>query len=465
MADGLIQVAPDSTGKKVDTSELTVGANTVERQRIVIASDSVSTDIAAVKSPNNDTDPGDISLSTESYLKAWNGTSWDRVRMATTGGSAVAGYDGTTYRTIKTATDGTLLINGVQDGRTAGTITTAASVVGPVSVTNRNVVTFSISGTYAGVVFSIEATDDGTNWFGLQSINNATGVAAATWTPGTNAVASYDAAVGGYSQVRVRATAWTSGTANVGVNAQVFAYDPVVGAISQGPSASGSATLGNPVLMGGSDATNTRSILLDTSGRQMVVGAAASAATIAGNPVLIGGTFTTTLPTVTTGQAVNIQTTARGEQLVALSSGAVTVAHKAASTAAAATDPALVVSLSPNSPIVLPTPTSSIINSAATTNATSVKASAGTVYSVTASNTGAAVAYVKVYNTAAAPTVGTTTIAITIPVPAGGTVNLPFGAAGARFSTGIGLSITNLGTDADTTAVVAAQVKVITAYI
>jgi hypothetical protein len=40
MADGIIQVAVDSTGKKVDTSELTVGANTVERQRIVIADNS-----------------------------------------------------------------------------------------------------------------------------------------------------------------------------------------------------------------------------------------------------------------------------------------------------------------------------------------------------------------------------------------------------------------------------------------
>lgn len=37
MADGLVQVAPDSTGKKVDTTEIVVGANTVERQRVVIS--------------------------------------------------------------------------------------------------------------------------------------------------------------------------------------------------------------------------------------------------------------------------------------------------------------------------------------------------------------------------------------------------------------------------------------------
>lgn len=36
MADGFTQVAPDSTGDKIDTSEITVGANTVQRQRINI---------------------------------------------------------------------------------------------------------------------------------------------------------------------------------------------------------------------------------------------------------------------------------------------------------------------------------------------------------------------------------------------------------------------------------------------
>ena len=177
-----------------------------------------------------------------------------------------AGYDGTTVRTIKTATDGTLLINGVQDARQTANITTATSIVGPYSVVNRNVITISISGTYGGVTFSIEATDDGTNWYGLQCINNSTGQAAASWTPGTNALASYDTAVGGYTQVRVRATAWVSGTAVVGVSNQVFAYDPIVAAIGQGTAANGTALIGNPVLVGGSDGTNVRNLLTDTTG-------------------------------------------------------------------------------------------------------------------------------------------------------------------------------------------------------
>jgi hypothetical protein len=48
MADSLVQVLPDSTGKKVDTSSLTVGANTVERQRMNMADPTTAAAIAAV---------------------------------------------------------------------------------------------------------------------------------------------------------------------------------------------------------------------------------------------------------------------------------------------------------------------------------------------------------------------------------------------------------------------------------
>lgn len=48
MTDQYVGLQPDSSGKKIDTSELTVGANTVERQRIVVADPSVATGLAAV---------------------------------------------------------------------------------------------------------------------------------------------------------------------------------------------------------------------------------------------------------------------------------------------------------------------------------------------------------------------------------------------------------------------------------
>src|SRR4051794_37817934 len=49
MADGFVQVQPDSTGKQVDTSELTVGLNTVERQRIVLADGTNAAGLGAVQ--------------------------------------------------------------------------------------------------------------------------------------------------------------------------------------------------------------------------------------------------------------------------------------------------------------------------------------------------------------------------------------------------------------------------------
>lgn len=53
------------------------------------------------------------------------------------------------------------------------------------------------------------------------------------------------------------------------------------------------------------------------TGNLTVVGAAASGATKSGNPVQMGGVFNTTQPTVTNGQAVEAQATARGAQIVA----------------------------------------------------------------------------------------------------------------------------------------------------
>lgn len=112
------------------------------------------------------------------------------------------------------------------------------------------------------------------------------------------------------------------------------------------------------------------------------------------------------------------------------------------------------------------TPTTSFVNSAATTNATSVKASAGTVYSVTASNTSASARYLKFYNKASAPTVGTDVPVLTLALPAsGGLQNVILGTLGLRFSTGVALAITAGAADSDTAVIAANEVKVCTAYL
>jgi hypothetical protein len=109
--------------------------------------------------------------------------------------------------------------------------------------------------------------------------------------------------------------------------------------------------------------------------------------------------------------------------------------------------------------------TSFTLISAATTNATSVKGSAGTLYTLFAYNNGAGTAYLKLFNKATAPTVGTDTPVMTIMLPAGGGSNISIPPQGIAFGTGIAYSVTGTGTVADTTAVAATQVFVNGAYI
>lgn len=114
-----------------------------------------------------------------------------------------------------------------------------------------------------------------------------------------------------------------------------------------------------------------------------------------------------------------------------------------------------------NTPV---TPTSFTAISAATTNAASHKASAGSLYEITASNPTATAAFLKLYNKATAPTVGTDVPILTIPVPANSVVSMEFGAVGKRFSLGIASAITALIASTDT-GVAVAGVQVSGSYV
>lgn len=97
--------------------------------------------------------------------------------------------------------------------------------------------------------------------------------------------------------------------------------------------------------------------------------------------------------------------------------------------------------------------TGQTLTSAATTNATSVKASAGNLMEASIFNATAATIYLKFYNKASAPTVGTDVPIMTIPVVAGALWAAEFGRFGKRFTTGIALAITGAAVATDTTAV------------
>ena len=105
------------------------------------------------------------------------------------------------------------------------------------------------------------------------------------------------------------------------------------------------------------------------------------------------------------------------------------------------------------------------LNSTATTNGALILTGTSSVHSLWATNEGTSPAYIKLYNKATAPTVGTDIPEMIIPVPsASGWVpwvanpNIWF--IGFRFALGLGIAITRNAVYTDTTAIGAGEVKV-----
>lgn len=99
--------------------------------------------------------------------------------------------------------------------------------------------------------------------------------------------------------------------------------------------------------------------------------------------------------------------------------------------------------------------TSRIISAAATTNATSAKAANGTLRRVIGYNASGSARYLKFYNKASAPTVGTDTPRMTIYLPPSTAFAFDLD---DYFSTGIAYALTTGSADADTGALTAADV-------
>jgi hypothetical protein len=109
-------------------------------------------------------------------------------------------------------------------------------------------------------------------------------------------------------------------------------------------------------------------------------------------------------------------------------------------------------------------PTNYNVVTTASTNAAAIKATAGSLYEITVSNVTATALYVKFYNKATAPTVGTDVPILTIPAPANTTVSFEFGSTGKRFTTGIAIAATAAAAATDT-GVSVAGVQINASYI
>jgi hypothetical protein len=102
--------------------------------------------------------------------------------------------------------------------------------------------------------------------------------------------------------------------------------------------------------------------------------------------------------------------------------------------------------------------------SLATNNATNLKTIAGVIGGIIAINLTSAVKYLKIYDKATAPTVGTDVPVMTIPIPAstdgaGFVWNVPI-----ELGNGVSYAITGAAADNDNTAVAAGDVIVNIAY-
>lgn len=195
-----------------------------------------------------------------------------------------------------------------------------------------------------------------------------------------------------------------------------------------------------------------------------VSGSAASGAADSGNPVKAGGRYNTTKPTLTDGQRGDLQMDSRGGIYVALksenSTGTAAITVSADGRAGSNGVVAIAEPHKWNGTTWdrdrKPNATSRIVSAANTTNATSAKASAGDLHTVHGLNAAAAVRYLKFYNKASAPTVGTDVPILTIAIGASQAFRFDFN--GHYFSTGIAYALTTGSADADTGALTAGDI-------
>jgi hypothetical protein len=119
---------------------------------------------------------------------------------------------------------------------TSGTITTATSTVTTGNVGLAGNITAYIFGTYAGVTVNFEVSPDNTNWFAWPMQREQTGAIEQAPVLAANTAASWTIDAPGFSFFRVRASAWTSGTANVIINPGSYPITPVVSSVVWQPS-------------------------------------------------------------------------------------------------------------------------------------------------------------------------------------------------------------------------------------
>lgn len=140
---------------------------------------------------------------------------------------------------VAIGTTGALRQAGAAFPLVTGTITTATSVVTTPDISLAGNITVYVYGTYAGVNLTFEISPDGTNWFPVGMSREDSGLSEiVSGVLAANTLRSWTTGAPGLAFFRVRATAWTSGTANIAIMAGTYPFEPMVSVGSAGLRAS-----------------------------------------------------------------------------------------------------------------------------------------------------------------------------------------------------------------------------------
>lgn len=345
---------------------------------------------------------------------------------------------------------GTSIADGASFTRDSTSVTPIGAVVETAAPTLTNGDAAGLSMTTAGAV-RVAVASGGITGAVVDSVAGATDEGVLSVVVRDDALATLTPVDGDYTQMRTNArgalwVALDSTAAQTVTLAAGTATNEIVGDVAQD-----AAVGGNPVLVGLRASTATPSAMsadgdsvyawADRTGAQVVVG-----------NVLDDAAFTPGTNRVTPVGYLADETATDSVDEGDIGAGRITLDRKQimvpyAHAAGGATPGRLV--------------------SAASTNGTVVKASAGTLYTLIVTNLNAAVRYLKVYNSTSV-TVGTTTPTWTFAIPAsttGAGFNVPIPACGIAFGTGICLGMTTGVADNDTGAVAANEIIANYAYI
>jgi hypothetical protein len=345
----------------------------------------------------------------------------------------------------------------------SGTVTTVSTVTAVTGITNAVTVN-SHAVTNAGT-FAVQAAAQPGVDVGDVTINNSTGASAVNIQDGGNTI-TVDGAVT-VSGAVTNTVLSVVGTGTEATAQRVTIASDSTGVLSVDDNGA-SLTVDNAtiaVVGSGTEATAQRvTIATDSTG---VISVDDNGGNISiddgGNVITVDGAVTVSSGTITTVTAVTAITNA-------LPAGTNAIGKLSANSGVDIGDvdvtslPALATGTNTIGNVVIVSgatggATSYKLISAATTNATSVKASAGKLIGYYLSNANAAVRFVKFYNKASAPTVGTDTPVLSLMIPAGGAANLD-SACGIDFGTGIAFATTTGAADSDTGAVAANEIIV-----